>query len=89
MKTTLITRLRKRSKSLNGLTKDQLEMLKQEYKIHLTIKNSEADALKLLRGGKFKFDIVVLMSSDQHKDDTTSKKLLKINKQGKHIYQYN
>ena len=40
---------RKRAKKLNLLTKEQMTMLKKEYKIYLPLKSTEADALKVLR----------------------------------------
>lgn len=55
-----IKRLRKQSKSRNLLNKDQLDMLKKEYHIKLNVNNNEAQALKLLRGGKFLYSHAVI-----------------------------
>ena len=57
-------------------------MLKKEYKIHLTLKNSEADALKLLRGGKFIYSHAVIAVGAVDND----KKIREIRK-GKVIFQ--
>lgn len=56
-----IRKIRKAAKSKNKLTKEQIKMLKEEYNITMNYSNTEADALKLLRGKSFRAQHVVLM----------------------------
>lgn len=79
-----VYRPNKRSKTKNYLTKEQVKMLKEEYKIHLTYKNTEAQALKLLRGGKF-----VPTHTVPSSPSIDGRLVLKITRKGKKIYQYN
>ena len=79
-----VYRPNKRSKTKNLLTKEQIIMLKTEYKITMTAKNTEAEALKLLKGGTF-----TPVHTLPLKPSIDGRLLLKITKRGKKIYQWN
>ncbi len=88
----ILYRPRKRSKKETPLTGEQVSMLWKEYRIKLTTNNSEAEALKLLRGGKFipEHDEIFFMGNDSTKNlpniDGT-KKLVREIRNNKLIYQ--
>jgi len=78
-----IHRINKRSKNRNFLSKEQVAMLKEEYKIHLTTNNTEAKALKLLRGGKF------VPKHTTPLEPSIDGRLVREIRKGKTIYQFN
>lgn len=80
-RTQQIRHIRKAAKSRNKLTKEQITMLKKEYGIVMNYDNTEADALKLLKGGSFKAQHNVLMQAS-----TTIPLTIKVN--GKDIIKY-